>query len=218
MESNETVLKVDDRNKFIETHMPFIVKSITKVTKRYVSLENDDELSIALIAFNEAIDKYSAERGPFLAFAQLVIISRIKTYLQRETKNSANESLDKLKDEGIEVGSIIETPTEDMCILKTEILTLKSNLIGFGFDFEDLVDESPKHKDTRNNAIYISERVSKDPPLTSFMYEKKRLPIKQISIKYSITEKILKGSKKFIIAVVIIFDKNFRNLKLWIRR
>ena len=50
------------------------------------------------------------------------------------------------------------------------------------------------------------------------MYEKRRLPIKQISVKFSVTEKVIKRSKKFIISVVIIIDKNFRNLRLWIKR
>ena len=86
------------------------------------------------------------------------------------------------------------------------------------FTFEDLVEEAPKHTDTRERAIDISENVNKDVLLKSFMYEKKRLPIKQISVKFSITEKIIKRSKKFIISVVIILDKNLRNLKLWIRR
>lgn len=44
------------------------------------------------------------------------------------------------------------------------------------------------------------------------------LSIKRISLQFNVTEKIIKGSKKFIITVIIIFDKNYRNLKLWIKR
>ena len=102
--------------------------------------------------------------------------------------------------------------------LSSEIIKLKEEIGKFGFTFEDLVEEAPKHTDTRERAIDISENVNKDVLLKSFMYEKKRLPIKQISVKFSITEKIIKRSKKFIISVVIILDKNLRNLKLWIRR
>ena len=218
MNLTKNILKAEDRSIFIENHLPFIIKTITKITNRYVSIENDEELSIGLLAFNEAIDRYNDEKGPFLPFAQLVITSRIKSYLQQENKFSQNISLDKLKEDGIFLDNITENPIENTNLLQDEIIMLKEILTEFGFGFEDLIDECPKHKKTRAVAIDISEKVSNDPPLTSFMYEKKRLPVKQISLKYMITEKILKRSKKFIITVIIIFDKNLRNIKLWIRR
>lgn len=218
MELNERTLKDIDTNEIIKSHIPFIIKSITKITKRYVSIENDEEFSVAILAFNEAINRYTDDRGPFLPFAQLVISSRLKTYLQRENKNRTVQSIDYLKEEGIEVDGILDNPVNSKDILIEEISSLNNNLKGFGFEFEDLIDESPKHKDTRDRAIDLSYKVSKDEELTNFMYIKKRLPIKRISLKYSITEKIIKGSKKFIITVIIIFNKNYRNLILWIKR
>lgn len=218
MELNERTLKDIDTNEIIKSHIPFIIKSITKITKRYVSIENDEEFSIAILAFNEAINRYTDDRGSFLPFAQLVISSRLKTYLQRENKNRMVQSIDYLKEEGIEVDGILDNPVNSKDILIEEISSLNNNLKGFGFEFEDLIDESPKHRDTRDRAIDLSYKVSKDEELTNFMYIKKRLPIKRISLKYSITEKIIKGSKKFIITVIIIFNKNYRNLILWIKR
>lgn len=81
---------------------------------------------------------------------------------------------------------------------------------------EDLIKEAPKHSDTRENAINVSKKASKDLEVTDFMYEKKRLPIKKISLKYMVTEKVIKRSKKFIISLIIIFFKKYRNLMLWI--
>lgn len=205
-------------NEFIEEHFPFIIKSISKVTKRYVSIENDEEFSIGVLAFHEAMKKYSEDKGPFLPFASLVIGSRIKNYLLKENKHHLDPSLESLKDEGIEFSEEIINPIEDKNYLKDEIENLKVHMKEFGFDFEDLVGDAPKHKKTRENAINLSEKVSKEKPLVDFMYEKRRLPIKRISLQFNVTEKIIKGSKKFIITVIIIFDKNYRNLKLWIKR
>ena len=70
---------------------------------------------------------------------------------------------------------------------------------------------------TRKRAISISEDINEDIDLKNTMYEKRRLPIKRVSLKCSVSEKIIKTSKKFIISVVVILDKNFRNLKLWVR-
>lgn len=205
-------------DKFIEEHFPFIIKAISKVTKRYVSIENDEEFSVGILAFHEAMKKYSEDKGSFLSFANLVISSRIKNYLIKENKHRLNPSLESLKEEGIDFSEEVSTPIEDSDSLKKEIENLKIYIKDFGFEFEDLVDESPKHKKTRENAINLSEKVSKEKPILDFMYEKKRLPIKRISLQFNVTEKIIKGSKKFIITVIIIFDKNYRNLKLWIKR
>ena len=205
-------------NQFIEEHLPFIIKSIIKVTKRYVSIENDEEFSIGVLAFHEAMKKYSEDKGPFLPFANLVISSRIKNYLLKENKHRLDSSLESLKEEGIEFSEEVINPIEDRNHLKEEIESLKLYMKEFNFDFEDLIDDAPKHKKTRENAINLSEKVSKEKPLLDFMYEKKRLPIKRISLQFNVTEKIIKGSKKFIITVIIIFDKNYRNLKLWIKR
>lgn len=205
-------------NKFIEEHFPFIIKSISKVTKRYVSIENDEEFSIGILAFHEAMKKHSEDKGPFLPFANLVISSRIKNYLLKENKYRLDPSLESLKEDGIEFSEEIVSVTQDRNYLKDEIEKLKLDIMEFGFDFEDLVEDSPKHKKTRENAINLSEKVSEEKPLVDFMYEKKRLPVKRISLQFNVTEKIIKGSKKFIITVIIIFNKNYRNLKLWIKR
>ena len=198
--------------------MAFIVKTVSSITGRYVAIENDDELSIALIAFKEAIDKYEENRGSFSSFAKLVISSRVKNYLIKENKNSNVESIEGLKEKGIDVSDIAEPVEEENEELSSEIGRLQNEIKEFGFTFEDLVDEAPKHEDTRKNAIELSEKISKEDDLTTHMYEKRRLPIKKISVKFSVTEKVIKRSKKFIIAVVIIIDKNFRNLRLWIKR
>ena len=66
--------------------------------------------------------------------------------------------------------------------------------------------------------VKLSEEISKEEEFTSFMYVKKRLPIKRIVLRFAVTEKVIKRSKKFIISVVIIFDKNLSALKNWIRK
>lgn len=218
VEGNINDIKNKNIDKLIQDYMAFIVKTVSSVTGRYVSIENDDELSIALIAFKEAIDKYEEDRGSFSSFAKLVISSRVKNYLIKENKNSNIESIEGLKEKGIDVTDIAETVEEESDQLSSEIGKLQNEIEEFGFTFEDLVDEAPKHEDTRKNAIELSEKISKEEDLTTHMYEKRRLPIKKISVKFSVTEKVIKRSKKFIIAVVIIIDKNFRNLRLWIKR
>jgi len=204
-------------NELIENHMPFIIKSISDVTGRYVSCENDEELSVGLLGFHEAIERYDNEKGHFLSFAKLVIGSRIKNYLKGENKHN-HSSLDELVDKGLDFRDEYFETKEDNSMLLEEITALKNEISSFGFTLEDLVNEAPKQQATRKNAINLSEEISKDEEFLSFMYLKKRLPIKKIVLKFSVTEKVIKRSKKFIISVVIIIDKNLSALKNWIRK
>jgi RNA polymerase sigma factor len=211
------VEKNTDISELIEKHMPFIIKSISDVTGRYVSCENDEELSVGLLGFHEAIERYDNEKGHFLSFAKLVIGSRIKNYLKGENRHH-HSSLEELMDKGMDIKDEYFEPKEDNSILIEEINKLKSEISSFGFTLEDLVNEAPKQQATRKNAIVLSEEISKEEEFTSFMYEKKRLPIKRIVLKFSVTEKVVKRSKKFIISVVIIIDKKLNALGNWIRK
>lgn len=206
-----------DVNELIEKHMPFIIKSISDVTGRYVSCENDEELSVGLLGFHEAIERYDNEKGHFLSYAKLVIGSRIKNYLKSENKHQ-HSSLEDLLDKGLEIKDEYLEEEEDNGVLLEQINKLKNEISSFGFSLEDLADEAPKQQATRNNAISLSEEISKEEEFTSFMYIKKRLPIKRIVLRFAVTEKVIKRSKKFIISVVIIFDKNLSALKNWIRK
>ncbi len=214
---DENKIKNTDINVLIEDYLPFIIKTISKFTNRYVSIENDEEFSIGLVAFHEAVQKYENDKGPFMPFAKLVITSRLKNYFNKENQNKGHISIENLEEEGIKLEDSLQNPIEDKSSLLHEIDLLKEEINLFGFSLEDLVDEAPKHSDTRNNAIQLSEKISQDEPIMDFMYIKKRLPIKQIALKYSITQKVIKGSKKFIITSTIIFYKNFRNLRFWIK-
>ena len=206
-----------DTDYLIDKHMPFIIKSISDTTGRYVSCENDEEISVGMLAFNEAIKRFDNDKGHFLSFAKLVISSRIKNYLKRENRHR-HSSFDELYDKGMDIKDEYIERNEENKDLVDEIYEFKSEISSFGLSLEDLVNEAPKQQATRINAINLSEKISKDTELTHFMYEKKRLPITKIVSRFSVTEKVVKRSKKFIISVVIIIDKDFRLLKNWIRK
>ncbi|MEF9934388.1 MAG: sigma factor [Clostridium sp.] len=210
-------LENHDINDLIKNHIPLIVKTISEVTGRYVSVENDEEFSIGLAAFVEAVEKYQEDKGVFTSFAKLVISSRIKNFLKKENRTCGNVSIEDLTEKGIDIGEEYKSPIEDKTILLGEIESFKKDLLEFNMTLEDLAEDAPRHEDTRKNAIGISKKVSRDEELTGFIFSKKRLPIKRISLKFTVTEKIIKGSKKFILSVVIVFYKNYRNIKLWIK-
>lgn len=194
-------------DKFIGEYIPFIIKAISDEKKEYLNIDNDEEYSIGLLAFNEAIEKYDISKGPFLSFARLVIISRLRNHWKKENKHM-HDNID-------DVNTLSSELMEDNELVK-EIELYKSELLKFGIDFELLIEQSPKHKDTKANAIVLSKHISESEEMISFLYLKKRLPISKISKAFNVTLKVIKRSKIFIISVVIVFHKNFKLINEWI--
>ncbi|MEE0248469.1 sigma factor [Peptacetobacter hiranonis] len=218
---NEKIIEPQATEEFIEKHIPFIISCISKFTGRYVSIENDDEYSIGMMAFVEAIEKYKESRGDFYAFSRLVIESRLKNFFEKENKHIKNKSIEDYKERGTDLVDNLEDHNKDDLNREftiNEIKKLKEEIDDFGFGFEELVNEAPKHKDTREKAIDISEKSSREKDITDFMFVKKRLPIKNISDRFDVSEKVIRKSKLFIITVIIILFRGYRNLKLWIKK
>ena len=76
------------RDMMIQKYMPFIIKCVSDFTGSYVQIGDSDELSIGLMAFNEAIDRYDVQRGLFLSYAKLIITSRLKTHVEKNKTNA----------------------------------------------------------------------------------------------------------------------------------
>lgn len=218
---NEKIIEPQATEEFIEKHIPFIISCISKFTGRYVSIENDDEYSIGMMAFVEAIEKYKESRGDFYAFSRLVIESRLKNFFEKENKHIKNKSIEDYKERGTDLVDNLEDHDKDDLNREftiNEIKKLKEEIDDFGFGFEELVNEAPKHKDTREKAIDISEKSSREKDITDFIFVKKRLPIKNMSDRFDVSEKVIRKSKLFIITVIIILFRGYRNLKLWIKK
>src|SRR5690554_4981239 len=88
----EQVLNVQDgdlalRNQIITDYQPFIAKVTSQFCRRYIDPSRDDEYSVALDGFNEAMNKFSAESGrSFLSFSETVIRRRLIDYIRKEKK------------------------------------------------------------------------------------------------------------------------------------
>ena len=59
---------LSERNKLIRDYKPFIINIVSREIGRFVPEGDSDELSIGLLAFNEAIDRYDVERSKSFDF------------------------------------------------------------------------------------------------------------------------------------------------------
>ena len=81
--------KADELNR---SCLPFIRSETAKCISR-ICTDQDDEYSIALIAFHEAILGYEKNRGAFFNYASMLIRSRIIDYQRKEARHQGQVSL-----------------------------------------------------------------------------------------------------------------------------
>ncbi len=77
----------EELNKLIEIYKPFIASTMQKKTGRFLQYGYDDELTIGMMAFKEAIDSYDKNKGKFLNFAKMVINLRCIDYYRKNEKH-----------------------------------------------------------------------------------------------------------------------------------
>lgn len=223
------VFQVQDGNEhirtdLIESYKPFVSKTVSSVCKRYIDDANDDEYSIGLIAFNEAINHYTNDKGSsFLSFATLVIKRRVIDYIRKEKKyidilTSAYEDDEKARNM-LESAAATEQFQLDIEAEQRmeEIIHFSERLSEFGVSFTDLTAVSPKHEDTRNMAISIARALYTDFELRTKLFKTKKLSVKELLKKVSVSKKTIERNRKYIIAIVIILSEDYRFLKEYLK-
>jgi len=209
----------EEREKLIAEYIPFIIKTASDYLNRYIESENSDEYSIAMQAFNEAIDKYDSSRGTFIRFAKLIIHSRLKDYFRKNKNNTRTVLWSQLEENHEEIKGHFDMETFINCwAVEEEIQKLEQKLETFRITLTDLVKEAPKHKSTRINGIRIAKYIAENEELKKSLLTTKMLPSSKIMHDLNVTYKILNRSRKFIIATVLILDSNLEALKDYISR
>jgi RNA polymerase sigma factor len=229
LEINRNILlvqqgKEETREELIKKYLPFILKVTARTCKRYVYLEDDDEVSVALSAFNEALDKYDLQqKASFFTFAELVIRNRLIDYFRQAQQGVRDVPWSSLRREGEEDGDITgqidkltwqesveqhyEQETAEM--RREEIREYSEKLKEFGIEFKDLVKDSPKHQDARITAYQIARLICEEEGYCSYLQKTKTLPLKDLEKEVQVSRKTLERRRKYIIALVIIMLGKF---------
>ena len=200
------------RNEILKQYTPFIKKSVSSVCRRYIR-ETDDEFSIGLIAFNDAIDRFSPDKGALLPFADVMIRRRVIDYIRSQAKKSNEFSLEiqrfseeEYNQNPLDVEKSLENYQKqvELSNLKDEIVQYTELLKTFNITFDQLVKHTPKHKDARNSAIKIAKTVADDPLMVEYLMNKKKLPLKMLESKVSVSRKTIERNRIYIIAMILI--------------
>ena len=200
----------EKRTLFIEENKSFIYKVTFSVCKRKLDWKNDDELSIALIAFNNACNSFNDEKGNFNSYAAAVIKNSLIDYFRKKEKNvhllyESDESTDYLEHKGSLSQYQTQIESQDRA---AEILLLTSELKNYKISFKDLLDTSPKHLDTRESHLNLTLICINNDTIMASLKSKFLLPIKEIQLLTGFKRKFIEKWRKYIIALILVLSNN----------
>ncbi len=195
------------RNEFIDINRNFIHKYASSVCKRYLSWENDEELSVALMAFNSAIDSF--QEGEFEYYSKMLIKHRLIDYFRKNNRNEIPIDVSVLQNT-----LQYENNIDEQLDRTQQISIFKDILMQFNIKIADLANNSPKHKDTREKLKTTAMEISIRNDVVNKLLRNKLLPINEILIFADVSRRMLEEWRKYIIALIIIFsDKRLDSIK-----
>lgn len=207
------------RNNLISKYTPFIVKTVSSITNMYIDINNSDEFSIGLYAFNSAIDSYNSTRGTFIKYAELVIKSRVIDFLRKnkvseipftqfEHNNDMNRILEKA-DYRANLG-FENIESED------GIKNFQKNLLDFNLTLDELIELTPKHQASIINCIKIAKLITENPELYNKFIKNKCLPLNNIMNHTKLHRRTVERNRKFIIAIILILKSDLNIIKSYL--
>ena len=217
------------REKIILQQEGTILRTASLVCRRFIT-KSDDEWSVALLAFSNAVDTYTVGRGDFLPYAKTVIRSRLTDHFRTQKH---------LFHEVVTAPYILEgggTPEEDTDgvyravvnesladraktreNLREEILEMNTLLKTYGFQFFDLTACSPKQDRKRADCAAVIRYLLGEPNLIREMKQQKKLPVKALVSGSGISRKTIDRYRKYIIMAVLVLQGEYPMLSEYLR-
>lgn len=200
---------IGSRDDFIEKNKKFIYSITANVCKRNLQWENDDELSIALIAFNNACKTYVESKGNFFSYAKVLIKNALIDYFRKVSNNPylVFNSDDKESEFIDSKNSLTSYEIQQENIKRSEeIIAFSNELKQYKLSFDVLVESSPSHKDTKDKLLNLAFVCSKETSIVDYIYNNKMLPVKQICLFTGENRKFIEKWRRYIITLILIFS------------
>ena len=188
----------------IKKYEPFILSSASQNSRKHIT-KSDDEWSIALLAFYDAVKSFDQGRGSFISYAKLIIRTRLIDFFRSEQHSRDQISIDLVPEYEMKV----EQRGMD---IKYEILALEEVVKSYGFSYLDLIEGSPKARKTKEACRKSIRFMLSSQLLMADMKQTKLLPIKKIAENTKVPRKIIERHRKYIVTAVEILSGDYPHL------
>jgi len=210
------------KENFIRDSSQTILRIASKSLNRYITT-GDDEWSIAMLAYNKAIDTYKAETGEFLPFAAVVIKRALIDYYRSEKKHEREvlTAPTDLAGEGdmesnTEVYNAVNAGSKQADLqsrhqsdIKEEILEINERLTKYGFSFYDIADCSPKEAKTKAECAKAITYILDTLRAAEAVEKTGKIPIKDVVANTDVSKKLLDRYRRYIVMAVIVLNGEY---------
>ena len=200
-------------------YIPYIRAEASKFMSRLCT-EQDDEYSIAMIAFHEAILAYSWERGAFLPYAATLIRNRLIDEYRKEKRHQGKVSLDAAEDEdGLTLMDQVAdsrdhyAESQNLEATQQEIAELSAVMAQFGVTFSDVAEHTPKQDRTMEVCLAAIHYGMAQPELLEELLRTKKLPLTQLVKGSGGERKTLERHRKYILAMLLIQTNGYEIIR-----
>lgn len=204
----------------IRRYIPFIRSEATKFMTRLCT-DQDDEYSIAMMAFYEAIMGYERGRGSFLGYAALLIRSRLVDYSRKESRHQGQISLEE-QNGGEDDRTLMDTLADQRDYYeesarreatRQEIEELSAVMAAFGVSFADVADHCPKQERTMETCARAVRYGAENPKLLDELLRTKKLPLTQLVLGSGAERKTLERHRKYVLAMLLIQTNGYEIIR-----
>ena len=206
----------------IGQYMGFIRSETVKFIHAAPEDGHEDELSIAMLAFYEAVLSYEKHRGAFLPYAARAIKNRLIDHYRTERRHGnvislhapaggdeeSGHLLDTLPDHRDEIGDY-----EQRTASQAEIREFGAQLARFGLSFSDVADNCPRQERTLAACRRVLDYARANPALLEKVAETGKLPMNELALGSGAERKTLERHRKYLVAILLAFTNGYEIIR-----
>lgn len=200
----------------VRQFLPLIKSETAKFINRSPREGVDDELSIAMLAFHEAILAYDPDKGNFTSFAKLIMRNRLIDYARKENRQVQTISLaSQTHEDGLTLEETLNTGHDnvakhhDQRTAQREILEFQQVLAGYDINLTEVAESCPKQERTLQACHKVLAHARANSNLLKQLTRTKKLPLKQLALGSGVDRKTLERHRDYLVAILLAFTNGF---------
>ena len=206
----------------IAQYMNFIKAETIHFTQSPSLYTKEDELSVAMFAFYEAIQGYERGRGAFLTYASTAIRSRLIDYCRKEGRHQGIISYDGPAGPEADSQSISDTTADEKnhiqqwdmrTVTREELNEFRRNLGEYGLTLLDVADNCPKQDRTLKACHKALEAARNHPKLLEHLIQSHRLPIGELAELSGVSRKTLERHRDYMVAILLAYTNGYEIIR-----
>ena len=215
-------------DRLIGQYMGFIRSETVKFTHAAPEDGHEDELSIAMLAFYEAILSYEKGRGAFLPLCgpghpkpahrplpggKAARKRDLPPHALGTEEEDGGELLDTIPDT-VDHADAYETRTAS----QREIQEFGAQLAAFGISFSDVADNCPRQERTLAACRRVLDHARAHPELLDRLVETGRLPMNELAAGSGTDKKTMERHRKYLVAILLAFTNGYEIIRGHLRQ